>query len=119
MIHKKLSALLAEEGNVVFGYLFGSYARGDATPGSDVDLALFLRDTSLDARLALHHRLQKALKKEIDMVVLNEARNLYLLEHILREGILLKDAPLRAEYEVDTHHRILDFKAFKRYIDAA
>ena len=64
---------------MIFGYLFGSHAAGDAAPDSDLDIALFLRDDSLDVRLGLIHRLQKELKKEIDLVVLSDIKNIFLL----------------------------------------
>ncbi len=35
---------------VVFGYLFGSYARNVAGINSDVDIALFLKNTDLDTQ---------------------------------------------------------------------
>ena len=114
-----LKLILADDENVIFAYLFGSHARGDASSRSDVDVAVYLRDLSLERRLRLHHTLQKELKCEVDLLVLNETRNIYLLENVLKKGILLKDAPERPEFEVDTNLAILDFKAFRRYIDAA
>ena len=114
-----LKRILADDENVIFAYLFGSRARGDESSRSDVDVAVYLREMSLDKRLKLHHALQKELKREVDLLVLNETRNIYLLESVLNEGILIKDAPMRPEFEVDTHLAILDFKAFRRYIDAA
>lgn len=45
-VREALSALIEEryrpDPNVVAVYLFGSFARGDAVPGSDVDLLLLL-----------------------------------------------------------------------------
>ena len=75
---------------VVFGYLFGSYARNVAGINSDVDL-----------------------------VVLNNVKNIYLLENILNDGLVLKDDDKRFDFEVRSHHDVLDYKAFRRYIDAA
>ena len=115
----RLKHILADDENVIFAYLFGSHARGDANSRSDVDVAVYLRDTSLDGQLKLHHHLQKKLGQKVDLLVLNEAKNIYLLESVLKEGFLLKDAPERPEFEVDTNLAILDFKAFRRYIDAA
>ncbi len=44
---------------------------------------------------------------------------MYLLEAIITKGIVLKDADERALFEVEKNHAIIDFKNFKRYIDAA
>ena len=115
----KLSNILAPNDTVLFAYLFGSYAEGIQREDSDIDIAVYLNDTSLDARLSLHHSLEKKLSKEVDLVVLNEVKNIYLLEAILRKGLLLKEHELRAFFEVEKNHEIIDFKQFKRYIDAA
>ncbi len=114
-----IKRILEADNSVLFGYLFGSYAKGEATPRSDVDIAVYLDNTSLDARLSLHHTLQKALKKEVDLVVLNTTRNIYLLESVIYHGVLLKDHEIRTEYEVETQHKIIDFKVFRQIIDAA
>ncbi len=116
---RKLIGLLNKDKNVEFAYLFGSYADGTYTQKSDVDIALFLKDTSLDAKLALHHQLQKALRKEVDLVILNSVKNIYLIESILKSNILLKDHPDRPFFELKKHHEVLDFKIFRKYIDAA
>ena len=116
---KIIESLLQAQGNVLFAYLFGSYARGEQVEKSDVDIAVYLSDTSLDERLKLHHMLERALKKNVDLVLLNDVKNIYLLESILKEGILLKDHEDRAMFEVEKNLRIIDFKNFKRYIDAA
>jgi len=55
----------------------------------------------------------------VDLVVLNDVKNMFLLEAILKDGIVLKDAEERAFFEVEKNHAIIDFKNFKRYIDAA
>ena len=104
---------------VVFGYLFGSYARNVAGINSDVDIALFLKNTDLDTQLQVNYELSKLLKKDVDLVVLNNVKNIYLLENILNDGLVLKDDDKRFDFEVRSRHDILDYKAFRRYIDAA
>ena len=115
----KIKSLLSSQDEVQFAYLFGSYARDDYTDKSDVDIAVYLTDTSLDNRLDVHHALEVLLKKKVDLVVLNDVKNMFLLEAILKEGIVVKDAEDRAFFEVKKNHAIIDFKNFKRYIDAA
>ena len=115
----KIKAMLAENSLVEFAYLFGSQARGDAVERSDVDIAVYLTDTTFDSRLQLHHDLEVLLRKNVDLVVLNDVKNMYLLESILKDGIVVKDAKERAFFEVEKNHAIIDFKNFKRYIYAA
>ena len=116
---KKLREILALDDNVQFAYLFGSYADNSFTEGSDIDIAVYFYDYSFDAKLSLHHALEKVLHKDVDMVCLNEVRNIYLLENILNNGMVLKDHKERDFFEVKKQHEIIDFKNFKRYIDAA
>jgi len=115
----KLSKILQTNKAVKFAYLFGSYAEDTQTQRSDIDIAVYLNNTSLDARLALHHQLEKLLQKDVDIVVLNETKNMYLLENIFRNGIVVTEDESRALFEVQKQHEIIDFKNFRRYIDAA
>ncbi len=115
----KLSEALQAMDNVRFAYLFGSYADDSYDENSDVDVAVYLDVYDLESRLAVHHTLAKATGREVDMVCLNDTKNLYLLERILHDSLLLKDSEERAEYEVKTQHAIIDFKNFKRSIHAA
>ena len=116
---KKINSILSADDNVEFAYLFGSYADGSAEDSSDIDIAVYLQDLDIDMRLDLHHKLQKALHKDIDLVILNEAKNIYLLKSILYQDIVLKDHPKRTDFELKKEHEIKDFLAFRNYIDAA
>ncbi len=105
--------------NVIFGYMFGSYAKNRQTNLSDIDIALYLKDTSLDNKLQINYEISKLLKKDVDLVILNEIRNIYLLEDIINYSIVIKDNDQIFDFEVIKQHEILDYKAFRRYIDAA
>jgi uncharacterized protein len=98
-------------------YLFGSRAAGQATPLSDLDLAVLLdpreRPFTLSLRCALYADFSRVLQtNDIDLTVLNTLDNLFVLDEILRHGVLLYDPrpDLRADFEVRMQHRILDFK---------
>lgn len=52
-------------------YLFGSYARGEATPDSDIDLLVDTRGTGLNTLMklgGLYSDLEDALEKSIDLI---------------------------------------------------
>ncbi len=115
----KLSKILHANKCVKFAYLFGSYAEHTQTEKSDIDIAVYLKDASLDSRLQLHHQLEKAFKIDVDLLVLNEVKNIYLLENILHKGIVIIDHESRVLFELKKQHEIIDFKNFRRYIDAA
>jgi uncharacterized protein len=105
--------------NVNFAYLFGSYANGTQKDKSDVDIAVFLNKNDLDSQLQLNYELSKLLKKDVDLVILNNVKNLFLLESIFKDAIVLKESQKRIDYELRKEHDILDYKAFKRMINAA
>ena len=51
--------------------------------------------------------------------VLNDIKNIYLLEDIIKNGIILKESEQRFDFELIKQHDILDYKVFRKYIDAA
>ena len=84
-----LSASLLFNDNVIFAYLFGSFAKGEQTSSSDVDIALYLKNISLDNQLQIIYEISKLVKRDVDLVVLNSVKNIYLLEDILKNSIVL------------------------------
>jgi len=118
-VKKLLKEKLQEMTNVEFAYLFGSYTDGSFTQRSDVDVAVYLSDVSFDEQLSVSFELSRILKKDVDLVVLNSTKNLYLFNSIFKKGILLKDSKKRLEYELRKHHQFLDFLEFKKRIHAA
>ena len=111
--------LLQNDSNIEFAYLFGSYNDGSYDERSDLDIALYLNDYSFDKQLSISFELSKALEKNVDLVILNSVKNLYLLDDILQKGTLLKDNEKRVDFELKKHHQILDYKEFKKSIHAA
>lgn len=75
-------------------YLFGSYAREEATPESDVDLRLELEDTdnmSLYDLAHLQKTLEQALDKPVDLVTAHTIKNQKLADAIEKDKVLLYD----------------------------
>ncbi|MHB1351640.1 MAG: type VII toxin-antitoxin system MntA family adenylyltransferase antitoxin [Desulfobulbaceae bacterium] len=106
--------------NVLFAYLFGSVVKGESSPHSDIDIAVYLRDVEPDAyfegKLALHADLCRALmRNDVDLLVLNNANNLMLIEEIIRNGTVIYDLDrnARIDFEVMALHRAMDFKAHR------
>lgn len=102
-----LATALAGHAEVLAGYLFGSQARGDSGPLSDVDVAVWLRGQPSTA--AAHQRqldligaVTGALRtNEVQVVVLNTAPPL-LAHRILRDAIMLVDRNPRARVALET-----------------
>ena len=105
--HKSISAV----------YLFGSCSNGQAGPMSDVDLAVLLAgwdySASADIRLDLYADCCRVLQRnDVDIIVLNKTRNLFLLADVVSKGVLLFDnnPEFREEFEVKVMHDFIDFR---------
>ena len=109
-------------------YLFGSVARGEDRPGSDVDLGLLYEiapaSTLLDQPFLAAAELESRLGRKVDVVVMNTAP-VDLVHRILRDGILLcqRNASARVAFEVRARNEYFDLlpilKRYRRTEDAA
>jgi len=110
----KLAKIFKKQ-NVVLAYLFGSQAKGNIGPLSDIDIAVYFDESvpaneRFDLRLETLGQLMDLFKTdEVDLVVLNDAPPL-LSHRILKEGTLIFS---------DNHKKRLDFevKAVLKYLD--
>ena len=120
VINKEQKAAMAEYlatiPEIVLGVLFGSYARGQGRPDSDVDCAVLLSEAVptaryLDLRLRVMDGLASAIgRDDVDVAVLNEAP-LALAYRVLRDGVLLfcRDHAAYVRYRVRTLNLYFDF----------
>ena len=70
-------------------YLFGSYARGEATPSSDIDLRVDKgRLRGLIALGALYADLEEGLGKKLDLLTTGSLDQKFL-QHIAKEEVLI------------------------------
>ncbi len=87
-----LRGALRTEQNVRFALLFGSAARGDDSEGSDVDLIVELRDSSLVRIVDLELKLEELLERRVDVLALEDAgANPVLLAEAVAEGRTIVD----------------------------
>ena len=110
---------------VVVAYLFGSHARGQAGPLSDVDIAILLSglpdaDAGFEARLDIVGRVMAHLQRnEVDVAILNQA-SLPLRYRVVRDGqvVFCRDHDARLAFATQTIMAYLDFqpvlKAFEQ-----
>jgi len=81
-IKRKTVPILKKNGVVKAG-IFGSYAKGKARKGSDVDILVDIKDDiSLIGFIGIKLELEKALGKKVDLVEYNT------IKPVLREKIL-------------------------------
>jgi hypothetical protein len=112
----QLAAIFTDR-KVAFAYLFGSQARNDMGPLSDIDIAVCFDETipseaRFDRRLEVLGELTDLFKTDdVDLVVLNDAPPL-LTHRILRDGRLLFSADERScrNFELRAMLKYLDWK---------
>src|SRR3990170_8166814 len=106
--------VLHDDNNVIFAYLFGGLAEGKVSPLSDIDIAVFLKQTHnvVEYKLGLFERLADSLcTSEIDLVILNTAPISFTGRILQKKQLLIdKDPPRRHEFESVSLRKFFDFK---------
>lgn len=113
---RRIQELLQIREEILFAYIFGSVARQQARPDSDVDIALYVtrKRNFFSYRLKILRLLEKALHQEnIDVVILNEAP-LSLRFLVQKQGMLLfeKSHDARIRFEVQTMKEYWDYEPY-------
>jgi len=106
--------------DVLFAYLFGSFGKGKHFPLSDVDIAVYLQESTVfqEKKMEILGALIDILQTdEIDLVVLNNAP-LPLRRRILesKRVVVDRDPFLRHRYESLTMREYFDFSIKEREI---
>ena len=109
----KTETYLRSRPDILFAYLFGGLARGKPLPLSDVDIAVYLRETVdlFEKKLEILGKLTYLLETdEIDLVMLNEAPLTLRMKVLENKRIIVDNDPfLRHEYESLTMREYFDF----------
>ena len=106
--------------DILFAYLFGSFGRGKPLPLSDVDIAVYLKESTVvqEKKMEILGALIDILQTdEIDLVVLNSAP-LPLRKRILESKRVIVDREpfVRHHYESLTMREYFDFSILEKEI---
>ena len=97
----RLTSVMEGREEILEAYLFGSHARRQELPHSDIDVAVYIDDALADDgewgyQAQLTTDLMVALgENDVDVVVLNRA-SILLYHRVLRDGVRLLSRDLRA-----------------------
>jgi uncharacterized protein len=110
-----LRAALEQESGMRLAYLFGSVARGDDGPTSDVDVAVWLDDeVGLVELGALSERLSAAVGRKVDVVDLRSAPPLLCWQVVTEgEALLVRESLLRFDFEMNSVRRYEDTRPLR------
>lgn len=118
-----LHSFFAKHKEVLFAYLFGSYASGKQNKLSDIDIALYIDEGVVHEKeyrygykaYILSELMSVLHKNEVDLVILNEAPALLRHRAIYRGKLVFsRDARLRNEFAVRTFKEYIDYKFIMR-----
>ncbi len=102
------------EDNIIFAYLFGGFAKGAASPLSDIDIAVYVRDSNglAEYKLELFNKLANTLGTgELDLIILNTAPVSIAGRIVQNKKVLVDKEPFRRHiYESVTLREFFDFK---------
>jgi len=119
-IKRTLRLFFKKEDNIRLAFLIGSFATGKSRPDSDVDVAvLFGRIPDHMEILDLRERLSEGLKRDIDLVILNEAGPIIRMQ-ALKTGIRLRaEKGTYEDFFVRTVNEYDDLKQIRAPIEEA
>ncbi len=101
---------LSEYKQVMMVFLFGSTFKGYYTKRSDVDIAVYLHPYHKSDIAILWETLEKELKKDIDLVILNEAPATIAWEALKGKKIMIRDQSLYLEYLLEISREAEDYR---------
>ncbi len=116
---EKLEEFLSECSDVILAFLFGSFAGGNVTTFSDLDIAIFFSNTTDFYRINdLREKLSEMFNLAVDIVNLNKASPVIKMQ-VLKKGTLLvnKDPRTYNEFFVNTVKEYDDLKRTRKEIE--
>ena len=118
MNFEKTVKLLKEKLNCEVIILFGSYARGDQRPDSDVDIAIKTKkEISKKEIFELTQELEQLLKKDVDLVDLNAISDSFRYEILMNGQILYCEDNYQFDlYKLDMFREYLELNESRKDI---
>ncbi|MBI5665884.1 MAG: nucleotidyltransferase domain-containing protein [Nitrospirae bacterium] len=88
-IHNQVKSFFKDKHNVLLVFLFGSYASRQMKTSSDIDIGVLFDETpSFYEMNGLKENLSEVIKREVDLVVLNNASPIIKMQ-VIKKGIMV------------------------------
>lgn len=116
----KIKKYFNKRADIDFAFIFGSNAYGNTIKKSDIDIAIFINKKNsknlFKKKINIINDLSTLLKKDIDLIILNNIKSLLFKYSIIKEGSLIYDKNTfsRIMFEFKT---ITDFLNHKSFLD--
>lgn len=118
---KKLKDYFEKRDDVLMAFLFGSYAKSMPHSESDIDIAVYFKtksnrleweefDVEYDGEDEIWLDLEKLLKRNIDLIVLNRARSTIANSAINGIPIIIKDRGLYLDFMLRVSTEAEDYR---------
>lgn len=107
---EKARRLISQEKRIPFAFLFGSYAEGEETILSDIDIAIYFNDMEEDEKKEYENRLSLAFDEQVNILRLEDEdiSPIIRLRAIERIPITLKDDDLLNRFVLSIIHRAFE-----------
>ena len=115
----RVVARAERDSEVLAVILFGSRARGDAGPGSDIDVCLVLASDAASSEAAARKRSEYLSEPDVDLTVFQQL-GLHVRSRVLKEGTVLfvRDEDALYALAARTARAFEHFRHFqRRYLD--
>lgn len=111
-ILEKLKDYFNKKENVIMAFLFGSLSKGKVHRHSDIDIVIYLKEYDIKEVEKIWDELEDLLKKDIDLIVLNNAKPLVAFEAIRGEKIIIRNYDFYTDYMLEVSSEAIDLKEF-------
>ncbi|MEA3361102.1 MAG: nucleotidyltransferase domain-containing protein [Thermodesulfobacteriota bacterium] len=113
---RKITNYINSIDSVLFAYIFGSFARGEAF--SDIDIGIYMKDVieeaTMDIEFEMEDKVEKIIGYPVDVRVLNMAPVSFVFQ-VIRDGMLIRDDDPddRSDFEGLIFKKVNDFAVFR------
>ena len=109
----QITQTLAQDHRIKMAFLFGSYAKNTARPGSDLDIAIYLNEPYQPIWVQeIWGQIESLARKEVDLIVLNRAPATICWAAIRGKALIIKDEKFYTQYMLDCSREAEDFQEY-------